>query len=88
MLGLNVARIPFNVRMTEGLFRGEVIGIGDELKDGCIFEVRMANGEMFYLKAEPDYELRRYNWTSIAYDKVKRLVPMIGRVIERYFSGK
>jgi hypothetical protein len=85
MSGLGTARIPFNVRMSEGMFRGEAIGIGDTLKDDCIFEVHLSTGDTFLLKAETDRELQRYSWTT-AREEQHKLVPLIGRVIERYYS--
>jgi hypothetical protein len=89
MSGLGTARIPFNVRMSEGTFRGEAIGIGDSLKDDCIFEVHMANGQTFLMKAETDREIQRFSWSSSSEEHNKpRLLSIIGKVIERYFKGK
>lgn len=88
MSGLGTARIPFNVRMTDGTFRGEAIGIGDTLKDDCIFEVHMADGQRFLLKAETDLEIQRYAWTSNSTSYEPRVLSIIGKVIERYYKGK
>ncbi len=82
----NVARIPFSVKLSEGNFRGEAIGITDRLHDSCMFEVRLLNGESFLVKAEEDYELRRYNWTTQAKDELHKLVQVVGRVIERHYA--
>ncbi len=86
MFKLSTVRIPFNIRMAEGIFKGEAIGIGDCISPDCMFEIRLANGEVFYLKAERDYELRSYNWTARAAQNLNRLFPVLGRLIERHFS--
>lgn len=84
-----VARIPFNVRMSEGTYRGEAIGIGDRLKDDCIFEVHMNNGQTFLMKAETDREIQRFSWSSSSEEHNQpRLLSIIGKVIERHFKGK
>jgi hypothetical protein len=88
MSGLGTARIPFNVRMSDGTFRGEAIGIGETLKDDCIFEVRMTNGQSFLLKAETDREIQRYSWTSSSTDFGPRVLSIIGKVIERFYKRK
>lgn len=76
-------RIPFNVKCKENHFRGEVLGFG--LSSDSIFEVRLNDGSLFHIKAETDLELRRYYWTSCCNDPFKKLVPIVGRMIERYF---
>lgn len=86
MFELSTVRIPFNIRMAEGMFKGEAIGIGDGISPDCLFEIRLVNGEVFYLKAERDYELRSYNWTARATENLRRLFPILGRLIERHFS--
>ena len=89
MSGLGTARIPFNVRMSDGLYRGEAIGIGDSLKDDCIFEVHMNNGQTFLMKAETDREIQRFAWSSFSEEHNKpRLLSIIGKVIERHFKAK
>jgi hypothetical protein len=88
MSALSVARIPFSIRMAEEHFRGEAIGLGDTLKDFSLFEVRLNNGEMFLMEALPDNELRRINWASRTRDHLQKIAPVIGRVIERYFTRK
>lgn len=72
--------------MAEGIFKGEAIGLGDRLKPDCIFEIRLSNGEVFWLKAERDYEVSRYNWTAMATQQINRLFPALGKIIERYFA--
>jgi hypothetical protein len=86
MSGLSTARIPFNVKLTEGNYKGEAIGLGDSLQDNCMFEIRLLNGGSFLVKAEEDKEIRRYNWTTQSHDTLHKLVPVIGRVIERFFA--
>lgn len=81
-----IERIPFSVRMSEASFRGEVLGNG--LKSDSIFEVRLNNGDMFHIKAETDLELRAYAWTSYCKDQFRKLVPIVGRMIERHFKKK
>ena len=81
-----VDRIPFSVRCREAHFRGEVLGF--DLKTDSVFEVRLNDGSLFHIKAEPDLELRRYSWTSLCQEQFRKLVPVIGKVIERYFKGK
>lgn len=89
MSASGIARIPFNVRMSEGLYRGEAIGIGNSLKDDCLFEVHMANGQTFLMKAETDREIQRFAWSSSSEEHNQpRLLSIIGKVIERYFKGK
>jgi hypothetical protein len=87
MFKLSEVRIPFKVRMAEGIFKGEAIGLGDRLQPDCIFEIRLSNGEIFWLKAERDYEVSRYNWTARATQNFNRLFPALGKIIERYFAG-
>ncbi|HRO43543.1 MAG TPA: hypothetical protein PL009_11965 [Flavipsychrobacter sp.] len=79
-------RIPFSVRCQEANFRGEVLGFN--LQSDSIYEVRLNDGSLFHIKAEPDFELRRYSWTSACNEQFRKLVPVIGRVIERYFKKK
>ena len=86
MFKLSTVRIPFKIRMAEGLFKGEAIGIGDGICPDCMFEIRLSNGEVFYLKAEKDYELVKYQWTARAAQNLHRLFPVLGKVIERYFD--
>ena len=81
-----LARIPFNVRMSEGSYRGEALGIGDTLKDDCIFEVHLANGQTFLMKAETDREIQRFTWTSGSEEFKPRVLSIIGKVIERHFK--
>ncbi|MGN6567130.1 MAG: hypothetical protein ACTHJ0_04220 [Flavipsychrobacter sp.] len=87
MSELNTARIPFRVRLEEGNFKGEAIGIGDSLKDNSMFEVHMEDGGSFLVKAEVDLELQRYTWSSHDEKPVHKLIPFIGRVIERYYKS-
>ncbi len=86
MSALGTARIPFNVRMSDGLYRGEAIGIGDTLKDDCIFEVHLANGQTFLMKAETDREIQRFTWNSPSENLTPRVLSIIGKVIERHFK--
>lgn len=86
MFKLSTVKIPFNIRMAEGMFKGEAIGLGDCISPDCMFEIRLSNGEVFYLKAERDYELRCYNWTARAAQNLNRLFPVLGRLIERHYS--
>jgi len=79
-------RIPFSVRCNEASFRGEVLGFN--LQSDSIFEVRLNDGSLFHIKAEPDLELRRYSWTSKCNNQFRKIVPLIGKVIERYFKKK
>jgi len=79
-------RIPFSVKCNENHFRGEVLGF--ELGCESVFEVRLNDGSLFHIKAEPDLELRRYSWTSRCNDQFRKFVPVIGRVVERYFKKK
>ena len=81
-----IDRIPFNVRCKDMHFRGEVLGIG--LQTDSIFEVRLNDGSFFHIKAEPDWELRRYSWISLRGDQFQKIVPLIGKVVERYFKRK
>ncbi|RYD56585.1 MAG: hypothetical protein EOP56_11070 [Sphingobacteriales bacterium] len=81
-------RIPFNIKVADGTFRGEAIGITDTLKANSMFEVRLNTGDRLLLEAVPDYETRRMTWASRAQTELTKLVPVIGRVIERYFSKK
>lgn len=81
-------RIPFNIKVAEGTFRGEAIGITDTLKAYSMFEVRLSTGDTLLLEALPDNELRRYSWASKAQTGLNKIIPVIGRVIERYFSKK
>lgn len=85
---MSTARIPFNIRVAEGTIRGEAIGITETLKNYSMFEVRLNNGEKFLVEAVPDYETRRINWATKAQLELSKIVPVIGRVIERYFSKK
>lgn len=86
MLTLSTVRIPFHIRMANGIFKGEAIGIGDCISPDCMFEIHLDGGDVFYLKAEKDYELRRYNWTARAAQNLSRLFPVLGRLIERHFG--
>lgn len=86
MSGLSTARIPFAVKLSEGNFKGEAVGIGDTLQHNCMFEVHLVDGSSFLMKAEEDKELCRYTWTTQAQDQLHKLIPIIGRVIERYFA--
>jgi len=79
-------RIPFSVKCNETHFRGEILGFG--LSYESVFEVRLTDGSLFHVKAEPDLELRRYSWTSLCNEPFRKIVPVIGRVIERYFTKK
>ncbi len=86
MFKLSTVRIPFKIRMADGIFNGEAIGLGDCISPDCLFEIRLSNGNVFYLKAERDYELSRYNWTARATENLSRLFPVLGRLIERHFA--
>ena len=88
MATLQLAHIPFNIRLADGLFKGEAIGIGNEVVDNGIFEIKLKDGSSFLVKAEKDWELRRFNWTTQAKDILNRLAPIIGRAIERYYSRR
>lgn len=88
MSTLQIANIPFNIRLADGLFKGQAIGIGNEIVDNGVFEIHLKDGSTFLVKAEKDWELRRFNWTTQAKDILHRLAPVIGRAIERYYSRK
>jgi len=75
--------IPFCVRLTDGSYKGEVIG--RPLPENNSYVVRLNNGETFLVEAETDYEVFRYNWKCIK-EQFSRLVPIIGRIIERHFA--
>ena len=86
MFKLNLSRIPFHIRMAEGIFKGEAIGIGDCLTPDCMFEIHLTNGEVFYLKGERDQDTAGFNWTARATEKLSRLFPVLGRLIERHYA--
>lgn len=77
--------IPFSVRLTEGSFKGEVIG--RPLAENNSYVVKLNNGDTFLVEAETDREIFRYNWKCIK-DKFSRLAPIVGRIIERHFAKK
>jgi hypothetical protein len=78
-------RIPFSVKFNEAHYRGEVLG--NSLQHG-VFEVRLTDGQLFHIKAEQDYELRRYSWSAYSNEQFRKLVPIVGKVIERFFARK
>lgn len=77
--------IPFKIRMTDGYFSGEASG--SELTPNSMFEVKLNDGNAFYIQAVPDRELGRYTWVSYIEEKM-RLVAAIGRLIERHFTSR
>lgn len=85
---MSAARIPFNIKVAEGNYRGEAIGITDTLKAYSMFEVRLNDGSSFLLEAVPDNELHRMGWAAKAQNEIGKIVPVIGKVIERYFNRK
>ena len=87
MSELSTARIPFRVRLEEGNFKGEAIGLGDSLKDNSMFEIHMEDGNSFLVRADLDLELQRYTWSSHDDKPVHKLIPFIGMVIERYYNS-
>lgn len=85
---MSAERIPFNIKVAGGNYRGEAIGITDTLKAYSMFEVRLNDGSSFLVEAVPDNELRRMGWATKAQNELSKIVPVIGKVIERYFSKK
>jgi len=83
---MNKERVPFGIKMCEGYYRGEAIG--QNLENESIFEIKLNTGETFLIKAVHDYEIRRYTWTSYARNEWYKLIPIVGRLIEKHFSKK
>lgn len=81
-----IEKIPFRVKLAEGCYKGEVSG--KDLQHESIFEVRLNSGELFLIKAVHDYEIRKYTWTSYVKDEWSKLIPIVGRLIEKHFSKK
>ena len=86
MQDMGTEKIPFGVKLTEGCYRGEASG--KDLQHESIFEVRLNSGELFLIKAVHDYEIRKYTWTSYVKDEWSKLIPIVGRLIEKHFSRK
>lgn len=63
--------------------RGEAIG--GELENMSLYKVAIKGLEPFYIQAVPDRELPCYEWTSYLKDDNRKLVPIIGKIIERYY---
>jgi len=84
MTTVQETRVPFKIKLSEGCFCGEAIG--KELKAFSVFEVRLNDGSNFFIEAVPDNELARYNWISYVQDTSIKLVPAIGKFIERYHA--
>lgn len=78
--------IPFNIKLSENHIKGQVSGTG--LKNNSVFDVKLKNGEVFQITASQDKELQRYFWISHAKGRSKRLAPIVGKIVERYFERK
>jgi hypothetical protein len=78
-------RIPFSINSPEGHYRGEAVG--RNLRDYSVFEVNLADGEKFEIEAVPDRNIPEYKWQAYT-AKFNKLVPEVGRIIERYFKKK
>lgn len=81
---VETARIPFKIKLNSGYYSGEAIGT--HLKAFSLFEIKMTDGASFFIEAVPDNELSRYNWVSYIQDASARIVPAIGKFIERHFT--
>lgn len=81
---MNTTIIPFNIKSNTMNCKGEAIG--NDLENRSLFKVAIKGQEPFYIQAIPDNELPCYEWTSYLEDDNKRLVPIIGKIIERYYS--
>lgn len=75
-------KIPFRVRLKDGLFSGQVTG--DTPEDNSLYKVQLKKGEPFYIQAVHDRELGRITWVS--YVQKNKLVAAIGKFIERHFK--
>lgn len=84
-MGISEERIPFSINSPEGHYRGEAVG--RNLRDYSVFEVKLADGQSFHIEAVPNHELPEYHWQAYS-QRFSKLVPEVGRIIERYFKKK
>ena len=82
MTSLGIQRIPFNIRFSNVAFKGEIFG--ETLDSNSEFEVRLADGRSFRIKASK--QLLQYAWSTITKTRYGMLVPIIGKVIEKHFA--
>jgi hypothetical protein len=77
---LKTSRIPFNIILSSGAYKGEVV---TNEKSTTHFQVRLKNGEEFSIEAMPDFELKSYQWISASQNEFGKIIPLIGKIIER-----
>jgi hypothetical protein len=77
---LKTTTIPFNIILSGEAYKGEIL-----TKDNSSthFDVKLKNGEAFTIEAFPDFELKGYQWISPSGDEFGKIIPLIGRIIER-----
>jgi hypothetical protein len=76
--------IPFNISLSDASYSGEIKG--KRLKDHRVFNIILSSGEEFKVEAVPDKERLNYSWVGYAKDKFNKIIPLIGKMIEQYFS--
>ena len=83
-----IEKIRFSIKGPEGLYRGEATGC--PLREQEVYDVQLSSGDRFQVKAVPEAPVfnARYKWVPITKDKISRLAPIVGTIIERYFRRK
>lgn len=77
-------QIPFNIRLRDLSCKGEITG--ERLGSNNVFNVSLTTGDQFTISAVPDREIGRFMWIADRNDNLLRLVPILGRLIEKHHS--
>jgi len=77
-------KVPLNIQLRDKTLKGFVAG--NTLSAYSIFEVHLSGGDIFLIEAIPQEEYSSFYWSSLVKDELKKVVPLIGKIIERSFG--
>jgi hypothetical protein len=79
-------KVPLNIRLKDKTLKGFVAG--NMLSPYSIFEVHLSGGDIFLIEAVPQQDYAGFYWSSLVKDELQKVVPLIGRIIERSYQHR
>lgn len=77
-------KVPLNIQLRDKAIKG--FAAGNSLSPYSIFEVHLSGGDIFLIEAVPQQDVTGFYWSSLVKNELQKVVPLIGKIIERAFS--
>jgi len=77
-------KVPLNIQLKNKTLKG--FAAGNDLSPYSIFEVHLSGGDIFLIEAVPQEDYASFYWSSLVKDELQKVVPLIGKIIERSFA--